>query len=263
MMNTKATVLGLLFASGIQASYHGEHPPSSTSVSWEDHGSYGHPKVHVVQVSDENAVLKYFPDNVKAEPGSVVEFQFFPRNHTVTQSSFDKPCQPINKFFPDIPGIKSGFVPVAPGAVERPVFRVTVNDTKPIWIYCGQTPHCSKGMVMAINAPETGEKTLEAFRNLALQFNPDAPSSSHDPSSSSTITSAAWPTGTGTYPGSNTTVTSVVVPPQSTPTGTGTETEGSPTGTAPPQATDNAAPKTIFHAGLIGLSLAVVGMMGL
>jgi hypothetical protein len=43
-------------------------------------------------------------------------------------------------------------MPVAAGAAEIPVWTVPINDTKPIWLYCGQAPHCEKGMVMAINA---------------------------------------------------------------------------------------------------------------
>src|ERR1019366_1634481 len=47
-------------------------------------------------------------------------------------------------------------------------FTIIVNDTKPIWIYCGQTVgnHCQSGMVAAINAQATGN-TLAAFKLLA------------------------------------------------------------------------------------------------
>ena len=48
-------------------------------------------------------------------------------------------------------GFNSGFMPVSAGSTMQPVFTVMVNDTKPIWIYCGQPGHCEKGMVMAIN----------------------------------------------------------------------------------------------------------------
>jgi hypothetical protein len=48
-------------------------------------------------------------------------------------------------------GIKSGFMPVAAGAATLPVFTITVPDTKPIWLYCGQLGHCQKGMAMVIN----------------------------------------------------------------------------------------------------------------
>lgn len=48
-------------------------------------------------------------------------------------------------------GFNSGFMPVSAGSMMQPVFTLMVNDTKPIWIYCGQQGHCQNGMVMAIN----------------------------------------------------------------------------------------------------------------
>lgn len=49
--------------------------------------------VHLVSVGDNNGSLKYFPDTVHANAGEVVQFQFHPKNHTVTESSFDAPCK--------------------------------------------------------------------------------------------------------------------------------------------------------------------------
>lgn len=67
------------------------------------------------------------------------------------------------------PGQKSGFVPVAPDAQFRPIYNVILNDTKPMWIFCGQKPHCQKGMVMVINQNETStDKTLEIYRANAM-----------------------------------------------------------------------------------------------
>lgn len=48
----------------------------------------------------------------------------------------------------------------------------TITDTLPAWFYCAQRggakPHCQAGMVFAVNAPATGEKTLETFRQKAI-----------------------------------------------------------------------------------------------
>ncbi|GLB43082.1 putative extracellular serine-rich protein [Lyophyllum shimeji] len=35
------------------------------------------------------------PQFVTAQPGDMVNFMFHPKNHTVTQSSFDQPCVPL------------------------------------------------------------------------------------------------------------------------------------------------------------------------
>lgn len=83
----------------------------------------------------------------------MVQFQFLAGNHTATQSDFDHPCMPINMVNPSVQGIFSSFQPVAASASknEVPVFTVMVNDTKPMWFFCSQGPHCEKGMAMVIN----------------------------------------------------------------------------------------------------------------
>jgi len=106
--------------------------------------------------------LTYTPSNIIAEVGTLIEFDFFPKNHTVTQSSFKDPCHPLSTG-----GFFSDFVPTT-ASPSGTTFTITVNDTKPIWFYCSQTvgTHCQKGMVGAINAPATGN-TLDAFILLA------------------------------------------------------------------------------------------------
>jgi len=106
--------------------------------------------------------LTYTPSNIIAEVGTQIEFDFFPKNHTVTQSSFKDPCHPLSSG-----GFFSGFVPTK-DSPSSTTFTITVKDKKPIWFYCSQTVgnHCQKGMVGAINAPATGN-TLDAFILLA------------------------------------------------------------------------------------------------
>ncbi|KAI0342532.1 Cupredoxin [Trametopsis cervina] len=121
-----------------------------------------------------NGQLAYNPPSSDAKPGDIVEFSFYPKNHTVTQSSFNDPCSPLAG------GFDSGFNPVAATATGAPpTFRVTVNDTKPIWFYCRQgentaASHCKQGMVGAINAPPSGN-TFDAFKAKAVSSTPTAP----------------------------------------------------------------------------------------
>lgn len=114
-----------------------------------------------IQVAVGQNGLTYSPSDIKAAVGDSVEFSFFPKNHTVTQSSFAQPCHPLaNGFF-------SSFIPTS-SSPSGTTFTILVNDTKPIWLYCGQPTgnHCQSGMVAAINAPTTGN-TLAAFALLA------------------------------------------------------------------------------------------------
>ena len=96
-----------------------------------------------------DAKLAFNPNNVAAVVGDTLTFSYFPKNHSVVQSSFTDPCHPLAGG-----GVFSGFQPLAagPGPVS---FVVTVNDTKPIWLYCAQTTgsHCQKGMTMVVNQP--------------------------------------------------------------------------------------------------------------
>jgi plastocyanin len=141
-----------------------------------------------------NKSLVFVPADVKANPGDILQFQFSQINHTVTQSTFAEPCQPIQASDPAAAGIHSGFVPVTAGASTVTTFDVPVNDTKPIFIYCAQGPHCQLGMVMAVNAcvsalltrhpPRTnnlmkrnrnGNETLAAYKSAAAKAEKNVP----------------------------------------------------------------------------------------
>ncbi|KAK7545981.1 hypothetical protein IWX49DRAFT_588662 [Phyllosticta citricarpa] len=123
-------------------------------------------RVIVVQVSNQDNALAFFPDSVQAPVGSFVQFQFHPNNHSVVESTFDAPCQPINSkdaFF-------SGFMPTSVATGNSILaFTIKITDDRPRWFYCSQGKHCQKGMVGAINPPPSGEKTVDAFKALAAK----------------------------------------------------------------------------------------------
>ncbi|KAK3305234.1 uncharacterized protein B0T15DRAFT_493415 [Chaetomium strumarium] len=118
--------------------------------------------------------LRFDPENVVAEVGSIVEFHFLQLNHSVAEASFDSPCQPkdagvAGSFF-------SGFFPVprnADGSASQSgeVFQIEVRDAdRPIWFYCAQNTgrHCQSGMVGVVNQRfDEAEKTLDVFRSKA------------------------------------------------------------------------------------------------
>ncbi|KAF1986601.1 hypothetical protein K402DRAFT_412633 [Aulographum hederae CBS 113979] len=106
--------------------------------------------------------LLFNPDNVQANPGDTVRFMFMAKNHTATQSTFEAPCERMAG------GIDSGFMLNENGANPGPTFDVPITSTNPVWMFCQQTTHCSKGMVMSINAPPSGDNTLDAFKSRAV-----------------------------------------------------------------------------------------------
>lgn len=133
---------------------------------------------HVIQVGDREGSLKFYPEELKASPGDLVQFQFYPRNHSVAQSSFADPCIPIEDSDSGngTVGFFSGFMPVTMEDDFMPTFTVLVNDTKPIWFYCATGPHCKNGMVGVINPPANNpDRTIEKYREAAAGADTVAP----------------------------------------------------------------------------------------
>jgi plastocyanin len=51
----------------------------ATGASESSPSPSGMVNVHVIQVSDNNGTLRFFPDDIKADAGSMVQFQFHPK----------------------------------------------------------------------------------------------------------------------------------------------------------------------------------------
>ncbi|KAF7368404.1 hypothetical protein MVEN_00162800 [Mycena venus] len=109
-----------------------------------------------VAVGGRGAAPTFTPNNFNAANGTIIQFQFTgtPGNHTVTQSSFAQPCEPLAG------GFDSGWINVPGTALNPPPeWNITVtNDQSPIWFHCkqlkkttGPKPHCNLGMVGVIN----------------------------------------------------------------------------------------------------------------
>ncbi|KAF5647205.1 extracellular serine-rich [Fusarium sp. NRRL 52700] len=111
--------------------------------------------VHVVKVGDGG--LKFSPAQTTAKIGDSIEFHFYEGFHSVAQSSFAKPCEPINStaFFSGAQNVKT--------TVSDKVFTIEVKTEDPIWYYCATQGHCEAGMVGAINAPTSGDKSFDNY----------------------------------------------------------------------------------------------------
>ncbi|MCJ1412989.1 hypothetical protein MMC19_007090 [Ptychographa xylographoides] len=234
-----------------------------------------------------NGALVFNPPILSAMPGDKVNFHYYPNNHSVAQSSFGAPCVPLNQS-----AIFSGFMPVPVGSVGQTVFTITVNDTKPIWLYCSQARHCESGMAMVINQP-VGANSLAAYLAAATRVNSTiSPAAigggvfsaaiSNSTSMNSTTTTSSMPsmmtsmTSTTTYVstmsnGMMTTVTTVV-PVSAPPMGTGsmmmmpTTTSSmmgvpSATGTGTAISAAGAAPTNAVRWGGVALGAVALGAM--
>ncbi|CUA74068.1 hypothetical protein RSOLAG22IIIB_10945 [Rhizoctonia solani] len=153
-----STIIFVLLLTGVIANpiRSAGHLRLETRTEWDS------PKTHKVTVGAWGKLL-YDPEYVHAKVGDYMQFEFHPKNHTVTESSFVKPCSAIDG------GFRTGFVAVKEEKGDNlPVRKFKVVDDKPHWFYCGQVGHCPAGMVFAVNPPKNGN-TFEKFEEKAKE----------------------------------------------------------------------------------------------
>lgn len=68
-------------------------------------------ETHIVKVGQDG--LTFDPKMTTAAVGDIVEFHFWPQNHSVVAGSMDTGCTPIDNISTN--GFYSGFMPVASG----------------------------------------------------------------------------------------------------------------------------------------------------
>ncbi|KAI1358814.1 Cupredoxin [Xylaria arbuscula] len=128
-------------------------------------------KVHVVSVSSANGTKAFYPDNLSADVGDMIQFQFLAGNHSVVQSNFDNPCIPIQAINSSATGMFSGYMDVAASESTGmiPVYTMEVKAATPVWLYCSQATHCQAGMVMVVNENTNANSTrsLDNFKQIA------------------------------------------------------------------------------------------------
>lgn len=98
--------------------------------------------------------LIFDPSTVDATKGTVIRFNFLALNHSLTQSTYQNPCESNGQF-------DTHFAQFNPKN-ESGEFLVDflVETDSPSWFYCAQTigkSHCSEGMVFSLNAQGNSE----------------------------------------------------------------------------------------------------------
>jgi len=204
-------------------------------------------------------IFIFNPSNVTANEGDIVMFTFSgsPGNHSVTQSSFTDPCDPIPG------GFDTGTVFIPAGLTTGfPTWNLTItNGSRPLWFFCKQlapAPHCNVGMVGSINAATTGNLSFSAYQALAM---------SHTGNSGQSVGELAATDGANAtaLPGPATGSISVYGAPSATAPAGASSTSGSSgsAGSAPAPTTsssgsliNSASALTAVVAALFGLVLA-------
>ncbi|KAI0706875.1 hypothetical protein C8T65DRAFT_708699 [Cerioporus squamosus] len=210
----------------------------------------------IIKVGEVNGTmaLKFDPPFVNVtEANSTVTFIFDgnPGNHTVAQSTFAKPCEPLEG------GFNSGFFFVNSSSGPFGTWTLTITDVNtPIWFYCAQqTPkvHCTAGMVgyradpHNPTAPSTRPRTGNTFDKFAAQAS----------SAASVVYPSTVLTGSGAF--ATAAVASTTIPASgSSPSGSG----GSASGSGAPSAssTSPSSAGTVKASGLVAFLAAAFGV---
>jgi len=162
--NEKVTVTETVTAPGAHATPPAVHPPEAAAS-------------HTVVVGGPDGLI-YQPEQLhEVAVGDMIIFEFLAENHTVTQSTFDAPCEAMEG------GMDSGHQPNPDNSVvPAPQVAMQVTTSDPLWFYCKTGNHCGSGMVFSVNP--TKEKSHAAFKELAISQNGDgaeAPITGGDP----------------------------------------------------------------------------------
>ncbi|KAH9934771.1 uncharacterized protein B0H18DRAFT_869382 [Fomitopsis serialis] len=140
---------------------------------------------HTIVVAPSQGVLRMVPFAVNASAGDTLYWVWGANNHTVTKSSELSPCNKTT----DGTAFASG--------TQNASFTFTemVNDTNPVFYYCGTPGHCPKGMFGVINPPnvENNAATSVASMMPAMMANSSTLSAMYAASNiSSNPMAATW-----------------------------------------------------------------------
>ncbi|KIM95108.1 hypothetical protein OIDMADRAFT_172245 [Oidiodendron maius Zn] len=102
----------------------------------------------------------FTPNTVNAQTGDSILFQFKSGNHSLTQSTFNSPCEPLTG------GTESGFMPNLNNQVPFPSYTLIVNTSDPQWFYSEGESDCASGMTFGLNPNST--ETEAEFQGAAV-----------------------------------------------------------------------------------------------
>ncbi|GKT55277.1 extracellular serine-rich protein [Colletotrichum tofieldiae] len=122
----------------------------------------------------------FSPAKTEAKVGDTIEWIFYPDAHSVIRAEFGFPCTPYEYVDIGREGFYSGPQPVKAITNNMPRYRVLVNDTDPIFFYCGAPGSCYKEKMIGVvnesqNSTHTLAKQLEAALPLTTQILPGEP----------------------------------------------------------------------------------------
>ncbi|KAF9879151.1 extracellular serine-rich protein [Colletotrichum karsti] len=122
--------------------------------------------------------FQFSPSKVTANVGDTIEWIFYPDGHSVIRAEYGFPCTPYEYIDIGRQGFYSGPEPVKAITNDMPRYRVRVNDTDPIFFYCGAPGSCYKEKMIGVineNSTATLDGQLDAALPLTTQILPGEP----------------------------------------------------------------------------------------
>ncbi|KIY03033.1 uncharacterized protein Z520_01499 [Fonsecaea multimorphosa CBS 102226] len=164
----------------------------------------------------------FVPDVVQLSPGNYVEFDFYPLNHSVIRAAYGYACVPYELTGPDRIGFFSGFYPVDAILSDPPKWTLLINDTQPVFYYCGAPGSCINYQMVGVinpNATQSIQVQKQYAANSSFMLEPGQSWPAEEDPFATTSTSTS--TATATY---TTTFTTSTLSPTPTPTTSATPT---------------------------------------
>lgn len=139
--------------------------PSPTTLQSSTKTSSSATQTHTIQVGLLDHKMR--PETTEAAVGDIIEFDFYPLNHSIVRAEYGFPCIPYEMTGSGKKGFFSGFNPVGKVLDDPPKYSVRVNDTEPIFFYCSAPGSCiTWGMVGGINL--NSNMSIDRQRTLAM-----------------------------------------------------------------------------------------------
>ncbi|KAF2475682.1 uncharacterized protein BDR25DRAFT_379174 [Lindgomyces ingoldianus] len=167
--------------------------PSPSQLGSPSRTSSTPAKTYTISVG--NGDHKFRPDVTQAEIGSIVEFDFYPQNHSVVRAEYEYPCIPFEMVGKAKVGFFSGFHPVDSVLTDPPKWRIQINDSSPIFFYCSAPNACIQ---FGMNSSTSLSHQRDLAQNSAFMLNPgdQFPSEASPTSSSLSLPTVHSSTGT-------------------------------------------------------------------
>lgn len=131
---------------------------ASSSPSSSSESSSSAAATYTVSVGRANH--QFDPDVIQANVGDIVEFDFYPTNHSVIRAAYKYPCVPYELTVPKAEGFFSGFQPVDAILDDPPKWTLRINDTDPVFFYCGAPGSCIDFQMVGVINPVGGSGNL-------------------------------------------------------------------------------------------------------